>query len=118
MHVATKQLGIDLARVLLRLCGAGPSRYKPRHGETTASGLGEAGSVLQGTAVHRRGDPMGGPVVPHVPDELPRSRADARRPWRHGGPHHPLPLGPGLRTGDREADSAPPAIEQWVVARG
>jgi len=37
-----------VVRVLLRTCGAAPGRYKPRHGETAASGLGKAGSVLQG----------------------------------------------------------------------
>ncbi|TDH59329.1 transposase [Dankookia rubra] len=52
--------------VLLRACGASPRRYKPRHGETAVSGLGEAGSVLQGSAVHGRGDPLGGPLVPVV----------------------------------------------------
>ena len=54
------------ARVLLRPCEAILSRYKPWHGETAESGLGEAGSVLQGAAVHRasstcwsRGDAAG-----------------------------------------------------------
>ena len=52
-----------LNRVLLRACGAASGRYKPRHGETAASGLGEARSVLQGSAVHCRGDPVGGPAL-------------------------------------------------------
>ncbi len=46
-------------------------RYKPRYVETAASGLGEAGLVLQGAAVHRRGDPLGGPLVPDVPGVVP-----------------------------------------------
>ena len=33
--------------------------------------------ILQRAAVHRRGDPLGGPLVSDVPDQLPRSRADA-----------------------------------------
>jgi putative transposase len=37
--------------VLFRGCGASSSRYKPRHGETAASHLGEAGSVLQRAVV-------------------------------------------------------------------
>ncbi|SDB74587.1 hypothetical protein SAMN02927895_05290 [Belnapia rosea] len=41
------------ALVLLHSCGAVPDRYKPGHGETAASGLGEVGSVLQGATVHR-----------------------------------------------------------------
>ncbi len=51
----------------MHLFGAALGRYKPGHGETAESGLGEVGSVLQGAAVHRRGDPLGGPLVPHVP---------------------------------------------------
>ena len=40
---------------LLRTYGATPGRYKPWHGETAAGGLGEAGSVLQGSALYRQG---------------------------------------------------------------
>ncbi|CAA9221367.1 MAG: hypothetical protein AVDCRST_MAG08-600, partial [uncultured Acetobacteraceae bacterium] len=61
-----------------------------------AQGRSGARGVVQGAAVHRRGDPLGGPVVSHVPDQLPRPRADAHQPLRRGRPHHPFPLDPGL----------------------
>jgi hypothetical protein len=39
--------------------------------QTSTSCPGTAGSVLQRAAVQRRGDPVGGPVVSDVPDQLP-----------------------------------------------
>src|SRR4051812_45340999 len=60
------------------ICVSGLIGYKRRYGETAASGPGAARPVLQGAAIHRRGDPLGGSLVPHVPNQLPRPRADAR----------------------------------------
>ncbi len=57
--------------VLLHLCAAGLVGYKPWHDETATSTPGTAKSVFQRPAVHRRGDPMGGAMVPDVPDQLP-----------------------------------------------
>ena len=102
-------------RVLLRLLQPGGIAAKLRHGKT-AAGESSGGSELQGPAVHRRGDPLGSPLVPNVPDQLPRSRVHARRPRRHHRTHHDLPLNPGLCGRAGEADPSPPASEQWLVA--
>jgi hypothetical protein len=59
-----------------------------------ASCTGTARSILQGSAVHRQGDPLGGSLVSAVLDQLPRSGADASRPRRRGRAHHRLLLGP------------------------
>ena len=40
--------------VLLQVSASTPTGYNLRHGKAAASGLGEAGPVLQGAAVHRR----------------------------------------------------------------
>src|SRR5215210_3274209 len=96
---------------------SGHGKAEAAHGETASGGRGEAGRVLQGTAVHRRGDPLGRPLVPDVPDQLPRSRADAGRPRRWGRPHYDFPLNPGLCAGVGEADPAAPAGLQRLVAR-
>jgi hypothetical protein len=53
-----------------------------------------SGQVVQGAAVHQRGDPVGGAMVSDVPDQLPRSRADALGPRGRSGPHDDLPLDP------------------------
>src|SRR4051794_40773852 len=55
-------------------------------------------------------------LVSDVPDQLPRSRADAAGPWGHGRPHNPLPLDPSLCAGAGEADPTAPADVQWLVA--
>src|SRR3954449_12736501 len=73
-------------------------------------------STGEGPAVHGRGDPVGRALVPDVPDQLPRSRTDAARPWGRGGPHDPLPLDPSLCAGAGEADPAPSACVQRLVA--
>ena len=50
---------VALGRVLLHLCGFALTGYTSGHGETATDDLGEAGSVLQGAAVHGGGDPLG-----------------------------------------------------------
>jgi hypothetical protein len=59
--------------VLLQLSDAALGGYTPWDGQTPTNGPGIAGSVLERTAVHRLGDPVGGPVVSHVPNQLPWS---------------------------------------------
>jgi hypothetical protein len=59
---------------------------------------------------------VGRALVSDVPDQLPRSRADAAGPWGHGRPHNPLPLDPSLCAGAGEADPTAPADVQWLVA--
>src|SRR5829696_4982638 len=78
----------------------------------------DSGQGLQGPAVHGRGDLVGRALVPDVPDQLSRSRADAAGPWRRGRPHDPLSLDPGLCAGAGEADPTPSACVQWLVASG
>ena len=56
---------------------SGHGKIEAADGEMASGGRGEAGRILQGAAIHRRGDPLGGPLIPGVPDQLPRSRADA-----------------------------------------
>src|SRR4051812_21598061 len=68
--------------VLLHLCAPSLTGYSSEHGETAAGGFGKAGSGFQGSAVHGRGDPLGGPLVSDVPNQLPRPRTHAGRPRR------------------------------------
>src|SRR4051812_47454099 len=92
---------------LLQVCAAGPDwvdASSQRGG--WRRGWHAAGQSVQGPAVHGRGDPVGRALVPDVPDQLPRSRADAPGPWGRGRPHDPLPLDPGLCAGAGEADPA------------
>src|SRR3954447_21714310 len=96
-------------------------RFDERGRETGCCHMAQAtapvlDSTVQGPAVHGRGDPVGGPMVSDVPDQLSRSRADAPGPWRRGGPHDHLPLDPGLCARAGEADPAALAPEQWLVA--
>src|ERR671929_1434640 len=55
-------------------------------------------------------------MVSDVPDQLPRSRADATGPRCRRGPYDPLPLDPGLCARAGEADPATSAYVQWLVA--
>jgi len=80
--VPLRMLVSVLIKVLLHLCAPSLTGYSSEHGETAAGGFGKAGSKFQGSAVHGRGDPLGGPVVSDVPDQLPRPRTHAGRPRR------------------------------------
>src|SRR3954466_6134949 len=71
-------------------------RFDERGRETGCCRMAQAtapvlDSTVQGLAVHRRGDLVGRALVPDVPDQLSRSRADAAGPRCRGGPHDPLP---------------------------
>src|SRR4051812_2853506 len=105
------------ARALLQICAAGPDWIDvPSRQGGWRRGWHDAQQGVQGPAVHGRGDPVGGPMVSDVPDQLSRSRADAPGPWRRGGPHDHLPLDPGLCARAGEADPAALAPEQRLVA--
>src|SRR3954465_7177581 len=57
-------------------------RFDERGRETGCCRMAQAtapvlDSTVQRPAVHGRGDPVGRALVPDVPDQLPRSRADA-----------------------------------------
>jgi hypothetical protein len=56
----------ELTPVLLHLLWRDGIGANLGHGKTTAGGS-SGGSEIQGPAVHRRGDPLGGPLVPDVP---------------------------------------------------
>src|SRR5215213_2539129 len=92
-------------------------RFDERGRETGCCRMAQAtapvlDSTGEGPAVHGRGDPVGRALVPDVPDQLPRSRADAAGPWGGGGPHNPFSLDPGLCAGAGEADPTPSARVQ------
>jgi hypothetical protein len=58
--------------------------------------LRRAGSILQGAAVHRGDDPVGGSMIFDVRRQLPRLCTDAAGPRRDSGSHHQLSVDPGL----------------------
>src|SRR3954452_16525215 len=112
LHRLEENLG-----ALLQICAAGPDWIDvPSRQGGWRRGWHDAQQGVQGPAVHGRGDPVGGPMVSDVPDQLSRSRADAPGPWRRGGPHDHLPLDPGLCARAGEADPAALAPEQRLVA--
>ena len=70
LHGRYDKIDLPVVRPMGFCCSFAPqggAPYKPGHGETTTDGSGAAGSILQGSAVHRRGDPVGGPMVSDVP---------------------------------------------------
>ena len=81
------------------------------------SAADDHGPGLSRLSVPRRGDPLGGALVPAVPDQLPRPRAHARRSRGRGRPHHHVPLGPALRPRAREAyaPASPACRGPWHV---
>src|SRR5919206_360467 len=65
-----------------------------------------------------RGHPLGRPLVPAVPDQLPRPRGHAGRPRRLRRPHDHVPPGAAVRPRAREAGAAaPPALPRPVARR-
>src|SRR4051812_43979452 len=90
--------------------------WQPKPGRAPLTAAQAAVQTNRATSVHGRGDPVGRALVSDVPDQLPRSRADAAGPWGGGRPHNPLPLDPGLCPGAGEADPAAPTPEQRLVA--
>src|SRR3954467_6318872 len=72
---------------------------------------------VPGPPLPSRGPPLGRALVPSVSDQLSRPRAEAGRPWGGGRSHHPLALGPTLRSRAGEAAAPPLAAVPRAMAR-
>src|SRR5215213_2350160 len=89
-----------------------------RLSDTPASGSSRV--RLQGTPLRGRDRTLGGALVLPLRGELPRSRADDGRARRRGRPLDDFPMGPEVRSGDREAPAlavAPAALDELARRR-
>ena len=81
--------------------------------EVRAGGLSRV--RLQRTPLRGRDRALGGALVLSLRGELPRSQADDGRTRRRGRPLDDFPVGPDVRSGDREAPTlavAPAALDE------
>src|SRR5271156_3795167 len=72
-------------------------------GRDEVRGGGSSRVGLQGTPLRGRDRALGGALVLSLRGELPRPRADDGRTRRLGRPLYDFPMGPEVRSGDREA---------------
>src|SRR5271170_3075031 len=89
------------ANTSFTLMGSVANPAAVRRDEVRAGGSSRVG--LQGTPLRGRDRALGGALVLSLRGELPRPRADDGRTRRLGRPLDDFPMGPEVRSGDREA---------------
>src|SRR5271169_4186393 len=104
--------------IVWKLDGSVANPAAVRRDEVRAGGSSRVG--LQGTPLRGRDRALGGALVLSLRGELPRPRADDGRTRRLGRPLDDFPMGPEVRSGDREAPTlavAPATLDELAHRR-